>query len=463
VAPGDGHVMEAFRRGRRVATRIVHVALRPVRRAARVASLVLERTWQAGLAGRRAAGDPAAMQEVIDSLPNVVPVNFAFMRGLGDPRLNVMIPGMAMWAMSGGPNTALNLTYRLAEAGVPVRYISTDIPPDADHDPLWEHLQTVSGVQKRLDNVDIVNGRSAVAATKIARDDIFFGTAWWTVQMIKHALPEMRLKRFFYLIQDFEPGFYPWSTVHALALETYDLDYTPIVNEALLLDHLVEHRIGRFAEPRFAAAGMSFDPAVDSELFHADDRPATDERTLLFYARPDAPRNLFELGLVALKRAADRGAFSSGRWNLHSMGERDLRPARLSKDVVITPVEWLTYREYARLLRGSDVGLALMLSPHTGYPAIEMAACGMCAITNTYSVKTGDRLRAISPNIDAVPPVAEELVAAIERAVAAAEADGTRKGGCSLPSSWDDVFDGLVPRLVEAIALAQRGGGADGG
>src|SRR4051794_33776802 len=154
--------MEPFRRGRRVATRIVHVALRPVRRAARVASLVLERTWQAGLAGRRAAGDPAAMQEVIDSLPNVVPVNFAFMRGLGDPRLNVMIPGMAMWAMSGGPNTALNLTYRLAEAGVPVRYISTDIPPDADHDPLWEHLQTVSGVQKRLDNVDIVNGRSAV-------------------------------------------------------------------------------------------------------------------------------------------------------------------------------------------------------------------------------------------------------------------------------------------------------------
>jgi hypothetical protein len=39
--------------------------------------------------------------------------------------LNVLVPGLAMSHMSGGPKTAINLAYRLASLGVRVRFIST--------------------------------------------------------------------------------------------------------------------------------------------------------------------------------------------------------------------------------------------------------------------------------------------------------------------------------------------------
>ena len=342
-------------------------------------------------------GAPDGERHVIDALPNIAPVNFEIVRALGEPYLNVMVPGMVMRAMSGGPNTILNLTYRLAREGVPVRYVSTDIPPDGG-DAMWTHLRSVTGIEQPLQHVQIVSGRDPSSATRIGRDDVFMGTAWWTVHMLSDALPRSRHSRFLYLIQDFEPGFYPWSTVHALALETYGLHFLAIVNEPLLLEHLVQSGVGRFREPGFAQTCVTFDPAIDRTRFHQRERSndADGPRRLLFYARPNTPRNLYELGLVALKRAADRGAFASGRWELFFMGEEGISPARLTSDVLVRPHEWLNYDEYGRLLRGSDVGLALMLSPHTGYPALEMAACGLRTITNTYSVKTAERLRMLS-------------------------------------------------------------------
>src|SRR5205823_6499286 len=68
----------------------------------------------------------------IGGLPNVVPITFRVRPASGAPWLNVLVPGMAHRAMSGGPNTALNLTFRLAREGIRVRYISTDIAADSD-------------------------------------------------------------------------------------------------------------------------------------------------------------------------------------------------------------------------------------------------------------------------------------------------------------------------------------------
>src|SRR5438128_12683725 len=97
--------------------------------------------------------------DVSDSLPNVAPVTFAVAdRNIAEPALNVMIPGMALWAMSGGPNTALNLTLRLAREGVPVRYISTDVAGEDDHELLWNHLRNVTGIADRYPHVQFVDG-----------------------------------------------------------------------------------------------------------------------------------------------------------------------------------------------------------------------------------------------------------------------------------------------------------------
>jgi glycosyltransferase involved in cell wall biosynthesis len=393
--------------------------------------------------------DTTAVVDVTDSLPNVVPVNFRVEdRPVRAPFLNVMIPGMALWAMSGGPNTVLNLTLRLARAGVPVRYVSTDVAGEPDHDRLWEHLHEVTGIAERYDHVEFVNGHDRSVETVIGADDVFLGTAWWTAQMIKHVLPSMQSDRFIYFIQDFEPGLYPWSSTYALALETYGLNHHAIVNEAFLLEHLRMLQIGNFGQPLPGQRTVVFEPAVDRTVFFQQERTADSKRRLVFYARPSAPRNLYELGLVALKRAAEHGAFPVDAWELRFMGDR-LPAARLTPEVVVQPLPWLDFAAYASLLRNSDVGLSLMLSPHTGYPVLELAACGAAVVTNTFGPKTADRLAAISPRILAATPTVESITAALLHAV---ELAGQRlpENNVSLPANWESVFE---PRIADVLAM----------
>lgn len=394
---------------------------------------------------------------VTSSLPSVVPVNFVVEERPGrEPFLNVMIPGMALWAMSGGPNTALNLTFRLAREGVPVRYISTDVAGEKDHELLWNHLAKISGISDRSARVEFVDGNDRSVSTPIGRDDLFFGTAWWTVQMIKDVLDRMRFRRFLYLIQDFEPGLYPWSTTYALALETYSLDFHGIVNESLLMDHLAATEAGRFVDADFRDRCCVFEPAVDKTQFYPDPKKRDDRyKQLVFYARPNAPRNLYELGLLALKRAAERGAFNPDVWKLRFMGE-DLPPAQLTHNMVVEPLPWLDYATYAQLLRESHVGVSLMLSPHTGYPVLELAACGVPVVTNTFGTKTAARLERISSNIIAAPPTVEALTNAVVHAAGRAISSRVGPDDIHMPETWEEVFDPCLPAVLAMIDDCRR-------
>jgi len=67
---------------------------------------------------QRVAAGVAPPQPVYDDLPNLGFRNVVVDR---PPALDVLIPGLQKQHLSGGPNTALNLTYRVAAAGVPVR------------------------------------------------------------------------------------------------------------------------------------------------------------------------------------------------------------------------------------------------------------------------------------------------------------------------------------------------------
>jgi hypothetical protein len=268
--------------------------------------------------------------------------------------------------------------------------------------------------------------------------------------MIKHALPLMRHKRFLYIIQDYEPGLYPWSSYYALAQETYGLDFRGIFCSRLLADYFREQKIGRFADPTFMDRCCTcFEPAVDDSKFFVDPAARTGKKRLLFYARPTAARNLFELGLVALKRAVERGAFPSEEWELLFMGQQ-VGPHDLGSGVIIRSHPWLNYDDYGRLLRGSDVGLSLMLSPHVSYPPLEMAAAGATVVTNVFSVKTAERLNRISRNLLPVEPnvdaIADGLVRAAQRAANPGVRDLSPLEG--MPRTWDESFRETLPAVM---------------
>jgi hypothetical protein len=233
-----------------------------------------------------------------------------------------------------------------------------------------------------------------------------------------------------------------------MALETYSHDILPIFNTTLLKEYFLRHRTGCFADPAVAASALAFEPAVDQTFFAPEPRFASRPLRVLFYARPTAARrNLFEIGLGALEIAASEGMFSGASWDIRFMGE-NLPETHLSGGHVVRPLPWLDYEAYARLIRQSDVLLSLMLSPHPGYPPLEMAKSGGSVVTNIYDCKTEEKLALYSPNIIATDPFPLPVANGLRRAVMRAEQGFVRRPASSiLPSDWADSFRSVIPAL----------------
>jgi hypothetical protein len=390
-----------------------------------------------------ADGTGAGFAAARDRLPGVVPLDLR-VDPAAPPTLNVLVPALTLAGMSGGPNTAIQIAARMAEAGIPVRLVSTDTA--ADPDPaLRRHVAMLIG-RAAPANLSFADHADRARPLSVGARDVFFATAWWTAQMAQLAQARTGPRRFLYQIAEFEPAIYPAGSEFALALETYALDFHALVCERLVADYLIEQRIGRFADPDFARRCAVFEPAVDRTRFHPEPR-GEGPRRLLFYARPTkARRNLSELALHALRRAVEAGLFAGAPWEMRFIGE-DLPPLELGGGLTIRAEPWLGYDAYAALLRRSDLLLSLMLSPHTSYPPLEFAACGGLAVHNTYATKTAARLAALSPNIVAVEPTVDGIVDGLRRAVAALDRPRP-PDGLALPASWDDALRDTVPAAV---------------
>ena len=369
----------------------------------------------------------------------------------GQPCLNVLVPGLAMKHMSGGPNTAVVLAYRLAELGVPVRLIGTDAPLDADDGPFWRHVQNISEVPCRLNGVELRDASDRSRPLAIGENDLFMATAWWTAQMAKYAIRHTRHSRFVYLIQDYEPVFHAASTQYALAQETYRLDHLGIINSESLKAFLVERGIGRYADPGFVSEAMVFSPCVDRNRFYPPaDRQRPKRRQLLFYARPtNGLRNLFEMGVAALQKAIFDRVLDPEEWDFVGMGEQ-FAPVELGRGAALRPAPWLDFDGYAKQMRESDLLLSPMLSPHPSYPPLEMAACGGFVVTTEFANKTAAHLASISPRILATEATIEGLTDGIARALelrrqAASTSDPVPDLG--LPQTWRESLSDVVPEL----------------
>lgn len=372
------------------------------------------------------------------------------------PRINVLLPSLRLKHMSGGPNTALLLAALLVEKGEWVRLIACDAPAEGEEAALFPHLDGLLHRPVARDRIELVDAFDRTRPTAIGANDLFFATAWWTAQIAKYAVRKTVRKSFIYLIQDFEPILHEGSTFQARALETYGLPHIPVINTRLLLDHLVREGTGCYADPKFSANALCFEPALDRSHYFPDPGQVgqSGKKTLLFYARPTvARRNLFEIGVVALRQAVASGIIDKDNWEVWAMGEK-LAPVALGNGVFLNPLPWMSFDAYAERVRTADLLLSLMLSPHPSYPPLEMAASGKLAVTNSFSVKTAERLRAFSPNIVVAEPTAESVAAALENAAGRINAglpSYDPSGAVTLPSNWDDSLGEILPVLLQRI------------
>lgn len=327
-------------------------------------------------------------------------------------RLNLMLPSINRQHYFGGIHTAVLVYQELCRHFPASRIVLVDSAPDEEALSRFPDHVLVPADQASTAMRQIVPFSDRYGKTlPVSGGDYWLATAWWTAyaaqRMARWQAEEIGVDQpIAYLIQDYEPGFYPWSSQYALASGTYrpHVD-VGIFNTGLLADF-------------FASQGLrydrtyAFEPELNAGLREALAlaRAANGEkarrRQVVVYARPGTPRNAFELICEGIRLWGWRDN-RAATWSFLAAGE-------LESDIDLGPVRLqalgkLGIDQYGELLATSAVGVSLMVSPHPSYPPLEMAAFGMSVLTNRYANKD---LGASMPNVLSLDEMSPEAISA---------------------------------------------------
>lgn len=224
-----------------------------------------------------------------------------------------------------------------------------------------------------LADAEVIVLDSVQAIETIPPADYSVATLWTTAYVVL-GVRNTALK--FYMIQDFEPAFYPAGSTYAQAELTYHFGFYGIANT---------QSIREIYERDYGGRAVVLTPCVDRTVFFPRSEPlAPDPLRLFYYARPGIPRNAFELAAAALRRVKAR------------LGERvDIvcagagwNPAEFGLDGVVRAVGLLPYAQTGDLYRSCHVGLAMMVTRHPSYLPFELMACGAVVVANQNPANT---------------------------------------------------------------------------
>ena len=307
-------------------------------------------------------------------------------------RINIILPSLNPEHVFGGIATALKFYETVAAKwGYDKRIIVVDALPSAVAMSIYDEEYTfVNACDDIEDAAQIVSysGRSAYGIP-VSQRDYFIFTGWWTAHCAQEAFAfweketGIRPNPFIYFIQDYEPGFYAWSSRYLLADATYKSKYKQIAifNTKLLQEYFHNNQYSFYQE-------YAFEPVLNEQLkvkLYQLSSSVMKKKQILIYGRPSTDRNAFLLILEALKRWVHLQN-EAREWRLLSVGEIH-EPIALSNEVTLESAGKLSLDEYAAVLKESYAGISLMVSPHPSYPPLEMSVFGVKVITNTFANK----------------------------------------------------------------------------
>ena len=298
----------------------------------------------------------------------------------------------------GGVNTAFRIADQLAaDHGVVNRFVLMA----AENEQFFSSALAAAFPRLASSPLAFYDGSVESMEASVPAADVSIATLWVTAYSVAHFT---RTARRMYLIQDFEPMFYPAGSLYALTEETYRLGLYGLCNTERLRDIYTD---------RYGGAGYAFMPAVQTDVFHSVGRRphAHDGPTRVFlYARPGHWRNCWELAgpaldLVKRRFGQDVEIVTAGSW---------ARPEDLGRGIEHRGL--LDYRDTGALYRTCDVGVALTLSEHPSYLPLELLACGTPVVA--FDNPAGDWLLRHEENCVRTPRTVDGLAEGISRLVA---------------------------------------------
>lgn len=323
-------------------------------------------------------------------------------------RFNIAIPTLKKEFVFGGITTALNFFFQLGQ-GYDQRIVLTDSDVHEEDVERYDEFKIVPlGKKSKYKKQVVACNDRRFAKLNITENDIFIATSWWSayilIPLIKWQNETFNVDRkLIYLVQDYEPGFYPWSSRYLLADSTYksDLDVIAVFNTKLLQDFFHKNDYKFYKE-------FYFEPVLNEKLYKhlVDGQNVDKKKRMIVYGRPSVDRNCFEIIVGSLKKLLEIYP-DANEWEFISMGETHA-PIPLNEKTQLVSLGKVSLDDYAITMKEAYIGLSLMVSPHPSYPPLEMSTFGIRTITNNYSNKN---LESFNDNIISLDNCSYENVA----------------------------------------------------
>lgn len=379
-------------------------------------------------------------EKLYGAMPWITPINPSLPAVQRPPKVTLLIPSLVSRGFYGGAATALIFAARFAlYKKLPLRIVQTNEP--GDNSGLKEFFQT-NDIGIDLQSVEIIDVSArrfnVYGYLDLHPKDIFIATAWWDARLIEQ-LP--LLQKFIYLIQDYEPIFYPNGDYSVLAENTYHSQkFIPVCNTELMYEFMSEMGYSYIQEH-----GLWFEPAV-SRVHSGLTQQNTGKQKIFLYGRPNVERNLFHLSLAALNQVFADGGLNPNEWEIFMAGQDNIPDLRLSSGIIIQNLGKMSMEKYLTFSKTIDLAISPMMAPHPNYPTLEFASIGASVVTTKY--KTKQSLTRYSPNIFMSDLSLDSLVSTIISASKPTYLErmaGMKKN--AIPDSWESQLTPLYKKI----------------
>ncbi|MFD1149051.1 rhamnosyltransferase WsaF family glycosyltransferase [Saccharothrix hoggarensis] len=303
---------------------------------------------------------------------------------------------------SGGHTTMFRLIRHLESSGHTCRLYLYDVYGSraVDHEPVIR--SAFPGFRGPV--LDVSDGMADAHAV--------FATAWMTAYPVFN---DPCAGRRFYLVQDYEPWFFPVGGLSALAENTYRMGFHGFTAGRYLAEKL---------RTSVDMPADSFDFGCDTDRYRLT--PGVRRDGVVFYARRLAPRRAIEIGLLALELFAERHPDVA----IHTYGEKigRLGPRHVDHGLV-TPDQLNDI--YNRCYAGLTLSMTnVSLVPH------EMLAAGCLPVVNDAH---HNRVVLDNDHVRYAPATPHDLARALSEVVTAPDFDALAAAASASVTgrSWD--------------------------